>query len=258
MALCLKTDTKIIYTCIGLLNNMPRRSRLSKKLEKRSKQNLILSILGILAILFLLIKYGIPFLGNVGFFFGQLTSFSNESTVNEAQEKFVPAPRLDSLPKATSDPLVLVTGTSLTGLVIDLYVNGIREDQVSADGNGEFGFEIILTEGENIIKTKARSGEKESTFSNSAVVVYKSTEPQLSIETPTDGSEIKGTNPITVSGSTDPDVSVTVNGFKAIIGANNSFSYQLLLVEGGNEITVVAQDLVGNTTEKIINVHYSQ
>jgi len=258
MALSLKTDTKIIYTCIGLLNNMPRRSRLSKKLEKRSKQNLVLSILGILAILFLLIKYGIPFLGNVGFFFGQLTSIPKQSTVNVGQEEFVPAPRLDSLPKATSSPRVTVTGTSLSGLVIDLYVNGIREDQISVDENGEFEFDVILTEGENIIKTKARSGEKESEFSNSSIVVYKSTKPQLSIDSPQDGSEIKTTNPITVSGSTDPDVSVTVNGFKAIIGADNSFSYQLLLRESGNEIRVVAKDLVGNTTEEIINVHYSQ
>lgn len=235
-----------------------RRSRLYKKIERKSKQNLILSVLGILAILFLLIKYGIPFLGNIGFFFGQLTSVPRQNQQEITSSEFVPSPKLNPIPKATKVPDIIVSGTSLPGLTIDLYVNGIREDQVSADSDGEFEFNIRLLEGENIIKAKARSVELESEFSNSSVVSFKSLNPTLSIEFPQDGSEIKKTNPITVKGMTDQDVKVTVNGFNAILGPNNTFSYQLLLKDGGNDITLIAQDLVGNKTEKTISVSYSQ
>lgn len=234
-----------------------RRSRLSKVSDKKSKQNLLITIVGIIAILFLLIRYGIPFLGNLGYFFGQVTSIPKEVTIDDEIEVHVAPPRLDSIPKATADKELIVTGTSAKGSTVELYLNGFTEDESKTSEGGNFEFTIILTEGENIIKARAKSSDTKSEFSDSVSINFIDTAPQLTIDSPTDGQEHKGNNPITVNGTTDPDTSITVNDFTAVINFDNSYSYNLLLVEGSNEIKVIAEDLAGNTTEKIINVTYS-
>ncbi|OGH47721.1 MAG: hypothetical protein A3A51_04765 [Candidatus Levybacteria bacterium RIFCSPLOWO2_01_FULL_39_10] len=235
-----------------------RKSRLSKISERKSKQNLLITIIGIIAILFLFFRYGIPFLGNIGFFFGQLTSITNDSSVNNENDVHVASPGLDPISRATSQSEITIKGTASPGLTVELYLNGFKEEESIVNDEGNFEFLVTLTEGENIIKARSVSDTKESDFSQSQTVVYKKTSPEISIDSPADGSEIKGENPITVKGQTDPDVSVTVNGFKAIINPDNTYSYSLLLREGSNEIKVVAEDLAGNSTEKTISVAYSQ
>ncbi|MEK7501978.1 MAG: hypothetical protein AAB609_00470, partial [Patescibacteria group bacterium] len=54
--------------------NMPRSSHLSKKFQKKSRNTLILSILGIIAILFLMLRYGLPLISDASFLFGRVTS----------------------------------------------------------------------------------------------------------------------------------------------------------------------------------------
>ena len=236
-----------------------RRSRLSRKSQKKSIQTLVLSILGIGLILFLLFRYGIPLISDASFLFGRVTSTpkTNDSKQNE-DESYVPSPDLDSLPKATKEQSIKVTGTSLTGLTVAIYLNGSKDNEIEVDEDGTFEFDIELTEGDNIIKTKTIKGANESEFSDSVTVTYKKSGPELSIESPSDNSELKGQNPIEVKGKTDPDVTVTVNDFQAVSAFDGSYSYFLTLKGGGNEIKIVAVDLVGNKTEKIIHVNYSQ
>lgn len=234
-----------------------RRSRLSRKSQKKSIQTLVLSILGIAAVLFLLFRYGIPFISDASFLFGRITSNPNEENNKQEDQSFVPTPDLDSIPKATKESNIKVTGTSLPGLTIKLFVNGNFEDELTAQEDGVFEFDVILTDGENIIKAKAIKNEQESEFSNSLTISYLKEGPELSINTPTDNSDLKGQNPIEVKGKTDPDVKVTVNDFQAVSASDGSYSYFLTLKEGGNEIKVLATDPAGNKTEKIIHVNYS-
>ena len=238
---------------------MARRSRLSRNFQRKSRNTLILSILGIAAVLFLLFRYGLPLISDASFLFGRITSKPNQiDKKNSEDEEFVPVPNIDSLPKATNNQTVTVTGTSLSGLFIDLYLNGDKEDTEGVDENGEFEFSLDLSEGENIIKVRARKENEESEFSNSVIVIYKKGGPELSIESPGEGVEIKGANPIEVKGKTDSDSSVLVNDFQAITNSEGNWSYYLTLKGGDNEIKVVATDLAGNKTEKIIHANYSQ
>ena len=238
---------------------MARRSRLSKNFQKKSRNTLILSILAIAAVLFLLFRYGIPLISDASFLFGRVTSSpdkdANQTSENEA---FVPTPNLDSIPKATNKQDIKITGTSQSGITVEIYLNGTRNDEAIVDDNGDFEFNVTLTEGENIIKTKAIKEDNESEFSDSLIIVYKKEGPELSIDSPGDGSEIKGANPIEVKGKTDPDSNVLVNDFQAIINSEGSWSYYLTLKDGDNEIKVVSTDLADNETEKIIRVKYSQ
>ena len=236
---------------------MARRSRLSRKSQKKSTRTLILSVLGIAAILFLLFRYGIPLLSDASFLFGRVTSSPNDENKKKEDENFVPIPDLDSIPRATKEQNIKVTGISLPRLTVKLYVNGGLEEEAEAGENGSFEFDVELSEGENIIKAKAIKEDKESEFSNSLIVSYLKDGPELSIDSPAENADLKGQNPIEVKGKTDPDVTVTVNDFQAVSASDGSYSYFLTLKDGGNDIKVVAVDAAGNKTEKTIHVNYS-
>lgn len=116
---------------------------------------------------------------------------------------------------------------------INLYINDDLKDKVLADNNGNFTFSQQLSLGDNLIKVKAEKDSKQSDFSNSFNITYSNSQPKLEVSSPTDGQSFsKDQNPITVSGKTDSNISVTVNGFWAIIDDNNNFSYSLSLQNG--------------------------
>ncbi len=237
-----------------------RKSRLSRKYQKKSTQTLILSILGIAAVLFLLFRYGIPLLSDASFLFGRITGrITGGSQIQQEkkdQENYVPPPDLDPLPKATKEQDIKVTGSSLSDLDVVLFLNGAQKDKVEVSPDGTFEFNISLTEGENIIKVKGVKNSLESEFSDSLVISYKKEGPSLSIDSPKDGETVSEPNPYNITGKVDPDTRVTVNDFQAIISAE-TWTYALTLKDGENEIKVVAIDSAGNKTEKIIKINYS-
>lgn len=237
---------------------MRRRSRLSRKYESKSKQNLILSILGIGLVLFILLRYGIPFLSDTSFFVGQLTNGNKTSVKKTEDSKFVSSPVLDPIPITTNSKTLKITGTALPDLTIELYLNGSKDNETKVDENGNFEFSIELSDGENIIKARSISGNSKSDFSDSQTINYKKSNPNLTIDTPHDGDNLSGGNQITVSGKSDPQDNVTVNDFLAISDSSGNWSYNLTLVNGTNEIKIVATDQAGNKTEKTIHVNYSQ
>ncbi len=245
---------------INIPATMPRKSRLSKGFQKKSRNTLVLSILAIIVILFLLFRYGLPIISDASFLFGRVTSSEESTNENkDEKEKFVPIPNLDPLPKATNENTIKISGTSLSGLKVNIYLNGTKVDGVLVDNNGDFESELSLTDGENIIKAKALKKESESDFSDSVVIIYKKKGTDVTIESPSDGAQIgKNDNPVEVKGKSDPDSNVLVNDFQAIINSSGDWSYMLTLKGGDNEIKVVSTDAAGNKTEKIIHVNYSE
>ncbi len=236
---------------------MARRSRLSRNYIKRSRQNLVLSVVGIAVVIFILLRYGIPFISDTSFFVGQVTQGTKSDLKKSQKDNFVPSPSLDPIPQATKDKSLKVTGTALPDLRIELYLNGSKEEEIKSDENGTFEFQIELTEGENIIKAKAITDSGQSEFSDSLSIAYKKSNPSLTIDHPNDQDSINGGGTINVSGKTDPGNSVAVNDFLAIIDSSGNWSYDLTLAPGGNEIKAVATDQAGNRTEKTIHVNYS-
>ena len=220
---------------------------------------MILSILGIAAVLFLLFRYGIPLISDVSYMFGRATSSpSNNAKATTADQTYVAPPDLNPLPAATKDANVKLTGNSIIGEKIALYLNGVRNEEKEVARDGSFEFDISLSQGDNIIKAKAIKGTSESDFSDSIDITYKNSNPNLSIDNPHDGDNLSGGNVVTVSGKADPDDTVTVNSFQAIIDDQGNWSYGLTLASGGNDVSVVATDQAGNQTQKSIHVNYSQ
>ena len=234
-----------------------RRSRLTKRTEKRTQKTIILSVLGIIIVLYFLFKFGVEMLINFSLFLSSTNK--QQVATNSNSISFIPAPILNPLPTATNSAKVIISGTADKGKTILLYMNNTNVDQTTSDGNGNFNFTETLNPGNNQISTKETSNSKQSDFSNVINVTYSNTPPTLDVTSPTDGEQFsKDQNTALVSGKTDPGVTVTVNGYWAVIDENNNFSYNLPLQNGDNEIKIIATDQAGNKTEKDIKVNYSQ
>ena len=236
---------------------MNRKSRLKKRLEKKTQKNLFLGIIGIAAILFILIRFGIPSLANFTLFLSGARE-NNKSIVNN-DASYIPPPILDSQFTATKSSELIINGRTPKKSKIHVFVNNEEQDVLDSQKNGTFSLKVNLSEGSNTIKAKSEAAKKQSNFSNILSVVYIKSEPTLTISSPADGDSFsKDQNKVNVSGKTDPEVTVTINNLWAIIDDNNNFSYELPLKDGDNQIDIIATDQAGNKTEKIIKVKYSQ
>jgi len=235
-----------------------RRSRLRKRLEKKTKKTIFFSILGILLTLFILVKFGIPLLANLALTMSDLKS-SNE-TVKKDDAAFVAPPVLDTMTDATNSAQIKIKGLAMKNQKINLYINDKLVDKVSTENNGSFEFEdVILEDGENKIQAKAiTDSKKESEFSNLVNVIFKKDAPKLSIDNPSDNQSFsKDDKMVNVSGKTDPGVKVTVNDFWAIVDDSGNFSYRMTLNDGENSLKIAAVDQAGNKTEAEKKVTYS-
>jgi len=230
------------------------RSRLSRRIEAKTKKNLFLSVLGIILVLLLTFKFGLPLLINLSIFLSG--GKGNQEQLEKKDLSFISPPILSSLPQATSSASIIISGVSSKGQTIKLYINDVFIGETKTKEDGVFSFEEEIKAGENIIKAKAVQGDKESEFSKNITLALKSTPPSLRINFPSDGQSLKDQNTVDVQGTTDPDVKVTVNGFWAITDSIGSFSYRLPLQNGESKIRIIATDIAGNKTEKEIRVTF--
>lgn len=232
------------------------RSRLTKRIEQKTKKNLTLSILGIVLIVLIVFKFGIPLLVNLSLFLSGAKSNQEQSKIQDTS--FIVPPILNSFPQATTSANVVISGMATKNQTINLYLNGNLIDKINAKDDGSFSFKETIPSGENTITTKAMVDSQESNFSNILTIAFKSAPPSLNVSSPTDGQSFsKDQNIAVVKGTTDPDVKVTVNGFWAITDSNGNFSYNFPLQNGDNKLTVAATDVAGNKTGKEIKVTYS-
>lgn len=226
---------------------MQNRSRLSKTLENNSKKTMTLSIIGILVIIALLALFGIPILERLA----QLTSRDDSKSQTEEETIVVLPPYLDIPFEATNSAEITVTGTVDEGDSVKLYNNGklVGEENIE-DGAFEFTG-VELREGDNQLKAKAILKKEESRFSETLTVQLRKEAPKLAIDYPQEGQSIgnKDGNRLQIEGSTDPNVTVTINGFKTIVNAEGKFKYTLQVQGGENKLQVVAVDDAGNKTE---------
>lgn len=232
------------------------RSRLSRRIEQKTKRNLFLSVLGIVLVIFLVFKFGIPLLVNVSLFLSGAKN--NQEQVQNQNPTFVAPPILNPLPQATSSANIIISGIGAEDQEIHLYINDELIDKTQTEEDGRFSFEEKITPGEKTIKAKSVVDDKESKFSQPITTALKSAPPSLTITSPSNEQSFsKDQNSANVEGITDLDVKVTVNGFWAITNGSGNFSYRFVLQNGENKIKIIAADDAGNKTEKEIIVTYN-
>ncbi|MBP9719361.1 MAG: hypothetical protein KBD46_02740 [Candidatus Levybacteria bacterium] len=234
------------------------RSRLTERLETRTKRNIILTVIGMTIIVGLLWKFGVPILATMSYM------IAGSKTDDEIAQKsaYVAPPILNDTYDATNSARVTISGSSITGdTTIALYVNNAKVDATEVNTDNTFSFDTIpLDSGENTIKVQAvTKTNQKSEFSNTVTISYLDKEPSLSIDSPSDGTQFhKDEKSIDIKGKTDAGARVTVNDFWAIVDADGNYTYTMPLKDGDNDIKVVATDEAGNKAEKQIRVNYSQ
>ncbi len=234
---------------------MRRKSRLSQRSLRKTKKNLILTILGMIVILFILLKFGLEFLANATIFISGLND-SDQDT--QKKPGFLATPVLNPLPNATNSARLIISGQSFEKMVINLYVNGEFVEDTVVDEDGEFEFKYDLDNGDNSIKVNAEEDEKKSEYSKEISVILDKKSPDLEITSPSDGQSFsKDQNSTNVTGKSESGVNITINSFWAVSDDEGNFSYSLHLKDGENKIEVIAQDEAGNRTTKELKVNYS-
>jgi len=236
-----------------------RSSRLTRYAENQSKKQFLLFGIGTIIIIFLLIQFAGPILGIFGNIIFGIRGEENESTENSQLNEILFPPTLNELPDATSSAQIDISGNSNyeEGEIV-LYVNGNEVDTANLGDDQKFTFrEVDLRNGENIIKAYYTIDKKKSDFSQEYTVRRSSEKPELEINSPSDGSTFKKADKrINVSGKTDANSTVTVNGFRAVVDSKGEFSYLLELNEGDNKISVESTNEAGIKETKEITVKY--
>jgi hypothetical protein len=229
------------------------------RLKTHARNNIILLILGSVALIIFLIIFGPFLLINLSLLLGNMQDESSQAAIteNEAQS-FVPKPILTQPKKATKESKITIKGTAQNAKTIELYVNDSLSEKESISGD-EFSFsDVSLKDGENRIKARAINGKNKSDFSESVRVAYRQKAPEIEIETPRDGDSFSGgVSLLKVKGKTAPYARVTINGALAIIDDEGIFRYDYRMQGGENKLMIVATDDAENKTDKEVKFNYS-
>ena len=165
-------------------------------------------------------------------------------------------PILEEMPDATNEAILLVKGKANPETQIQLFHNQQRVSTINADLDGRFEFEQVLEERNNQFYVKSIDPySRKSAQSKFYNVTFIDEPPNLEISSPEDGKKYYEPS-VLLEGQTDKEVFVRINNIPVVIKADGSFTYNLNLNKGDNQIEVVATDVAGNTTQKSLKLIY--
>ncbi|MGP8110289.1 MAG: Ig-like domain-containing protein [Thermoplasmata archaeon] len=138
----------------------------------------------------------------------------------------------------TRDAVAQVNGTTEPGATVS--VNGVL---AVVSGAGDFSVALPLQEGLNTI-TAIATDAAGNTATTSVLVTLDTIPPTLTLTSPTAG--LTNHTAVVVSGSTDPGVTLTVDGTPVTVGISGAFTTTLTLSNGPHTVVVNATDAAGN------------
>lgn len=194
------------------------------------------------------------FISNVGSFWDL---FRNKEVYMQTDTIAPPPPFLVEIPKATKNDTIDVSGKAESGIKVTLYTEGSKNSETTSDSEGAFSFTGIRVGifPTTIYTTAIDDSGNESKKSQSYTVVKDDTPPELEVTNPKDGEEIRSTgHTYKVTGKSEKDVIITVNGQLAIINQEGEFSVSIRLEEGDNFLEIIAKDIAQNetTTKRLV------
>ena len=222
-----------------------------KKDEIKTYKKIALIIAGFFVILVIIWFMGTTFINALTF----LSNGNTETTTKSTTSLPLQTPQLEGLPDATNKDTITVLGNTTAEVTVILNVNGKEFGKTKSDSSGDFKFESVkLSAGDNLLKVTATNDAKEKEETTATVKVDK-TRPGLAITTPVDGASLpSSTKNINVSGTTEVDAVVYVNGSQAVVDSSGKFTYNLSIPAGVTPIEVTSTDLAGNITTVKLSV----
>jgi len=235
-----------------------RRFTAREKLAEEKKSRRLAIFLGIVTLLVIvgLIFWGIPLLIHLASFLNTIEKSEPEQSLEDTIPP-VP-PQFAAVPEATYTATIKIGGSSEPESKVEIYLNDKLLLVTEANGEGKFEVEKIpLQEGENLLSALAidAAGNK-STSSEKVKVVFDNKPPELEIIEP-ENEAVVYEQKVEIKGKVESeDIRVTVNDHLVVIEKEGSFAYPFELQEGKNEVTIIAEDLAGNKTEKKLEITY--
>ena len=232
-------------------------SRLSWIEERRLRRRA--AVYGFLAVALLIafLFWGLP---AVPQFLGRLRG-GDRSQLNQKSDLIAPPPpEINPPPLATNSAGLVLSGTSEPGSKVAIDLNGEPTAVAQAKSDGTFGgVKLTLTPGNNqIVAYASDAAGNRSQPSQQMAINLDTRSPVVSVDQPTDGQTISGSKQqeITVSGSVDKNVSLTLNGRYVVVESDGKFATPFSLVDGKNLLTLIATDSAGNTSVKNLSLTY--
>jgi len=148
----------------------------------------------------------------------------------------------------TNQTLTAVSGRISPG--VELTIN---DQPVTIANDGTFFHQLILQEGDNLIRAAATDDVGNITLSE-VLVHVKTTPPTLTLNV--QEGEIFNDSILQLSGKTDPGSIATINGQVVPVGSTGTFQISLQLFEGDNILDLQVRDQAGNTTSLARRVRY--
>lgn len=235
----------------AMITSMERTSsRLLKKERNKVAKQTFLYVIGTIVLILGFIFVILPA------FIGIINTYLNKNPFPTQEVTLLQTPLVDAPPPATNQRELTLSGYSPTGTGVVLVLNGQQSSTAQTSDEGRFELKFNLINGSNDISVFAtdESGA-ESPTSRVFTVDYDQDPPQLIIDTPANGAEFdKKTTSVEIQGVTDKGASVTINGRIVLVDSDGVFKGTSTIGDGDNEVTIVATDKAGNTTEQKLTI----
>lgn len=232
--------------------------RSARRLARKSKRNFIITLILIGALIYATITWILPyFIGGIGFI--QNITDPQKTNIKKNEDVAIAPPVLNIPYEATGTAQINIKGYTTPNLKVKLYIDDNPNQTVDSSPDGSFTFENVnLSLGTNNIYGKTIDGDKESLSSKTIKLIYDNEKPSLSVNEPEDGKKIQGGDKkIKVSGKTDPDAKVFVNGTQVVVESSGNFSTDQPLNDGDNNFSIKAVDPASNSIEIQRAINYT-
>lgn len=225
--------------------------------ESRAKRKLIITVVVILVISYVFFMWVLPFL------IGQLSFLNKKNTTVDAESLKIDeaiAPPVLYIPyEATNSASLEFSGYAAPLSRVELYIDGEIKTQTNTNSEGKFTTPAVdLNLGtNNITGVTISDSDKKSLPSKNIRLYYSNEKPKLEVTEPADGTNITGDKKVKVSGKTDANNSVTVNGSTVIVDGEGNFSTIIPLNDGENTLVIKTSNTFGNSQETTRKVNYA-
>jgi flagellar hook assembly protein FlgD len=148
----------------------------------------------------------------------------------------------------TNENIITVAGAVPAGTL--LKVNG---QEATVNEAGQFEREVILQEGDNVIRLEAID-DVGNVASQEIIVHRKTTPPTLELNV-SDGETFQQSN-VQLIGKTDAGATILIGGQTVTVSPLGEFQTTVNLLNGENLLEVVAQDQAGNVIQRQYRINY--
>lgn len=229
-------------------------SRLARQEQKKIvEQTLVIAaiaILVLLAFLFFILPQVVRFAATV----------LDRNPIAEPGDTIPPQPPVLSAPvSATNSALLPISGVGEAKAEAVLVLNGSELERLDINDEGDFSFDVPLSEGENVLLVySVDEAGNESIKTKEYKVMLDTEAPTITIEEPTDGTtiELRKNQNVLIKGTTESNAQVYINDRLVYARSDGSFNTTHQLQEGENKLSIRAVDQAGNQTEQSLTVTF--